>query len=47
MQIYWMMIAYDIEEPIYTIESTGFNLIVDFNSKGEVFYIDNFYRILN
>ncbi|MBO4508030.1 MAG: hypothetical protein J5747_05275 [Spirochaetaceae bacterium] len=47
MQVYWMMIAYDIEEPIYTIESPGFNLIVDFNSNGEIFYIDNFYRLLN
>ncbi|MBP5328537.1 MAG: hypothetical protein J6Y75_01400 [Spirochaetaceae bacterium] len=47
MQAYWMMIAYDIEEPIYTIESPGFNLVVDFNNDGEIFYIDNFYRLLN
>jgi ankyrin repeat protein len=45
MQLYWILNSWDIEEPVFMIESPGYLLLVDF-AEDEVFYIDNFYEIM-
>lgn len=45
MQIYWMMIPYDIEEPIFTLEGPGIQLLIDCSDNGDIFFIDNYYRL--
>ena len=47
MQLYWMMISYDIEEPIFMLEGPGINLLIDCTDEGEIFFIDNYYQLLH
>lgn len=46
MQTYWYIISWDIEEPVFIVESPGFLLLVDI-AEDEVFFIDNFYKIFH
>jgi len=39
LAVYWAVIPYDIEEPVFILESKIYKFLIDF-SKNEVFYID-------
>jgi hypothetical protein len=42
LQIYWAMIPYDIEEPIFVVESDRHSFLIDFNGgRDEMFWIDD------
>jgi hypothetical protein len=48
LSTYWAMIPYDIEEPIFIVESKEATILVDFDAKEDtrIFWIDDYQHIL-
>lgn len=46
IKIYWMMIAYDIEEPVFVLDGPGLRLVIECTETGEIMFMDNYYRFL-